>query len=153
MESGCETCWPWPKDIPVLLAYLVAEFLATNCGKFEGTMNVCIQVSEVDKTMEREEFMAFGVSFRSVRMTHKVGVRWRTRTHEIVLTMVLQPNAPINCIESKVRWMSNVEVNDIFAVFETRWIERHGRCEGETNKLPFLYILLYWASNPPWNEE
>jgi len=63
-----------PKDVPILLANVVAAFAASDGSKFEGTVNECICVCDVEPFPKRQEVMAFGVFVGCVRWTNKVCV-------------------------------------------------------------------------------
>ncbi len=48
-----------PKDVPILLAYSVSAFAASDGSKFKGTMDICISVCDVEPFPKRQEVMAF----------------------------------------------------------------------------------------------
>ncbi len=48
-----------PKDVPILLAYAVSAFAASDGSKFEGTVDICICVCNVELFPKRQEVMAF----------------------------------------------------------------------------------------------
>jgi hypothetical protein len=50
-----------PKDVPILLAYSVSAFAASDGSKFKGTMDICIGVCNVEPFPKRQEVMAFRI--------------------------------------------------------------------------------------------
>ncbi len=46
------------KDVPILLAYAVSAFAASDGSKFQGTMDICICVCDVEPFPKRQEVMA-----------------------------------------------------------------------------------------------
>ena len=50
-----------PKDVPILLAYSVSAFAASDGSKFKGTMDICIGVCDVEPFPKRQEVMAFRI--------------------------------------------------------------------------------------------
>jgi hypothetical protein len=48
-----------PKDVPILLAYSVSAFAASDGSKFKGTTDLCICVCDVEPFPKRQEVMAF----------------------------------------------------------------------------------------------
>jgi hypothetical protein len=48
-----------PKDVPILLAYSVSAFAASDGSKFKGTTDICICVCDVEPFPKRQEVMAF----------------------------------------------------------------------------------------------
>ncbi len=63
-----------PKDVPILLAYAVSAFAASNGSKFERTVDICISVCNVEPFSKRQEVMVFCIILRCVGWTSKVCV-------------------------------------------------------------------------------
>ena len=47
------------KDVPILMAYAVSAFAASDGSKFKGTMDICICVRDVEPFPKRQEVMVF----------------------------------------------------------------------------------------------
>ncbi len=48
-----------PKDVPILLAYVVSAFATSNGGKFERTVDIGVSVCNVEPFPEWQEVMMF----------------------------------------------------------------------------------------------
>ena len=62
----------FPKDVPIILAYTVSGFAASDGSKFEGTVNEGVKMRDVKPFPKRQKIMAFCVVIRCVRWTDKV---------------------------------------------------------------------------------
>jgi hypothetical protein len=108
--------WKWvvkhfglgSKDIPVGLTYLVLTFPAINSGNVKRAMDVCICVSKIEEATEWKELVALSISFWCVGRAYEVHIRWRAWPWQIVLAMVLQPEALIDCIVPEIRRVSYI---------------------------------------------
>jgi hypothetical protein len=63
-----------PKDIPILLAYAVSAFAASNGSKFKETVDERIEVCDVEPFPKRQKVVAFYIIVRCVGWTNKVCV-------------------------------------------------------------------------------
>ena len=86
-----------PKDRPVIGTNTVATFAAAERSEIKRTVNVSVQMGEVDVlTVLR------GVSFGSVGRPDKVSVTRQTWTHQILLSVITKPKLLINRVQTKI---------------------------------------------------
>ncbi len=62
------------KDDPLLLAFAVSAFAASNGSKFKRTVDICISVCNVEPFPKRQEVMVFCIIVQCVGWTNKVCV-------------------------------------------------------------------------------
>ena len=55
-----------PKDIPILLAYVVSAFAASNGSKFERTVDIGVSVCNVEPFLKWQEVMTVCMVVRCV---------------------------------------------------------------------------------------
>jgi hypothetical protein len=108
-----------PKDVPVLLAYSVSAFAASDGSKFKRTMDICICVCDV------EEVMAFCIFVGCVGWTNKVRICGERRMKNVLTTVKLNPITLVDCIVAPVRRMANVKIEQETAVQRARWVNRN----------------------------
>jgi hypothetical protein len=105
-----------PKDVPILLAYAVSAFAASNSSKFEGTADECIKVSDFEPFPKRQKVLVCRIIAQCVGWTNKVCVSVEQRMKSIFPTMELDPITLVDCIVSPIRGMANVKLKQEAAV-------------------------------------
>ncbi len=63
--------------------------------------------------------------------------------------MILQPELLIDGVVPKISQMRSINIDNVFAIFEARWIRRSGHAEDDVNKPPFANV----EANLPQDEE
>jgi hypothetical protein len=63
--------------------------------------------------------------------------------------MILQPELSIDGIVPEISQMRSININNVFAIFEARWIRRSGHAKDVVNKPPFANV----EANLPQDEE
>jgi hypothetical protein len=61
-----------PKGVPILLAYVVSAFAASNDSKFERTVDIGVSVCNVELFPKWQEVMTICMVVRCVGWTNKV---------------------------------------------------------------------------------
>jgi hypothetical protein len=130
-----------PKDIPILLAYAVSAFAASNGSKFEGTVDECIEVCDVEPFPKMQKVMVCCIIIQCVGWTNKVCVSVEQRMKSIFPTMKLDPIMLVDCIVLPIGGMANVKLKQEAAIQCARWINRDRIIEGNPSKAPFSCIV------------
>jgi hypothetical protein len=99
-----------PKGVPVLLAYSVSAFAASDGSKFKRTMDICICVCDVEPFSKRQEVMGFCILVGCVGWTNKVRICGERRMKNVLTTVKLNPITLVDCIVAPVGRMANVKI-------------------------------------------
>jgi hypothetical protein len=54
--------------------------------------------------------------------------------------MILQPEFLIDGVVPEISRMRSIKINNVFAIFEERWICRSGRTKDDANEPPFANV-------------
>ncbi len=114
-----------PKDVPILLAYSVSAFAASDGIKFKRTMDICICVCDVEPFPKRQEVMAFCIFVGCVGWTNKVRICGERRMKNVLTTVKLNPITLVDCIVAPVGRMANVKIKQEMAIQRARWVNRN----------------------------
>ena len=99
-----------PKDIPILLAYKVSAFAASDGSKFKRTMDICICVCDVKPFPKRQEVMEFCIFVGCVGWMNKMCICGERRIKNVLTTVKLNPITLVDCIVAPVGRMANVKI-------------------------------------------
>ena len=130
-----------PKDVPILLAYSVSAFAASDGSKFKGTMDICIGVCNVEPFPKRQEVMACCIFVGCVGWTNKVCVCGEQRMKTVLTTVKLNPITQVDCIVAPVGRMENVKIKQESAVQHARWVDRNRITERKPCEAPFPSVI------------
>jgi hypothetical protein len=100
----------FPQDVPFILGYAVACFAAVNGSKLKQTVNVCVEMGNVEPFLIGQEVVALGVVVRHVGRSNEVCVGREGGMSNILATVELEPVMLVNHIVMPICWMANVEL-------------------------------------------
>jgi hypothetical protein len=100
----------FPQDVPFILGYAVACFAAVNGSKLERTVNVCVEMGNVEPFLIGQEVVVLGVVIRRVGRSNEVRVGREGGMSDILATVELEPVTLVNRIVTPICWMANVEL-------------------------------------------
>ncbi len=84
--------------------------------------------------------MLVSIGLRCLQWLNVMSVCWVVRTNDIIMTVILEPELLVNCIEPEVWGMRKVEVHQIMAVHQARGIQGHSSLECYTHQAPLPNI-------------
>ncbi len=97
------------KDVPVFLRDMIMRLVATNIGKLEGTMNLCIQVGDFKPFPKKQKVVVSSIVVRRVGWTNKMCLGGKGWMFDVLPTMILNPIMLVDCIVLPIFWMANVK--------------------------------------------
>ncbi len=100
----------FPQDVPFILGYAVACFAAVNGSKLKRTVNVCVEMGNVEPFPIGQEVVALGIGIQRVGRLIKVCVGREGGMSDILTTVELEPVILVNRIVTPICWMANVEL-------------------------------------------
>ncbi len=147
---GCGTCGNVIWGRPSLFGRHNLVFCGHWRGEVEGPVNEGVLMCQTHPFLECCKLMAIGIVDRSIGWTDKMSFCCGEWWQKFTICMILKPEALINCIEPRVRGVTDVEFYQEPSILEAWWIQQHRFLEGDSDKSPFSSLI---CANLIWNKE